>query len=105
MSLYRRKPVIIEAVTWNGKYEVPNDWPEWFRNRMAISLIPGDNGVLFISTPHGTVTAAIGDVIIKGTRGEVYPIKADHFAEIYESVPETRLPLDSPNPDTVDKYA
>ena len=34
--------------------------------------------------------ASIGDYIIKGTQGELYPCKPDIFNEIYDLVEETK---------------
>jgi len=37
-----------------------------------------------IRTLEGTMTAQIGDWIIKGVKGELYPCKADIFEATYE---------------------
>ena len=36
--------------------------------------------------PEGTMTASIGDYIIKGIRGEICPCKPDIFHQTYEAV-------------------
>jgi hypothetical protein len=41
-----------------------------------------------IQTPEGNMTAALGDWIIKGVKGEFYPCKPDIFEETYERVEE-----------------
>lgn len=75
---YRKKPVVIEAVQWNGS------------NQNELSSFMGvvgtcDNKVE-IHTLEGMLTASIGDWIIKGIKGEFYPCKPDIFAATYEPV-------------------
>lgn len=78
---YRKKPVVIEAVQWNGSGSL-NNIPQWYKDA-GIKII----GVhLYIETLKGTMTANIGDWIIRGVKGEIYPCKPDIFAATYEKV-------------------
>jgi hypothetical protein len=76
--LYKTKPVRIQAVQWTGN------------NIHAIKDFTGDNtnfmfgGDLTINTLEGVMTAAVGDYIIRGLRGEFYPCKPDVFVQKYE---------------------
>lgn len=76
---YRKKPVIIEAVQWNG-----DNFEEImkFVNNNFVHL----NGELIIKTLEGNMTASKGDYIIKGVKGEFYPCKPDIFKATYEEV-------------------
>ena len=75
---YRKKPVIIEAVQWNGKNLTEID------NFVGGSLkIEGSSFV--IHTLEGDMEASINDYIIKGVNGEFYPCKPDIFDKTYES--------------------
>ena len=84
MPKFKKKPVIVEAIQWNGDNldEVdkfignPHDW---FYNKNS-------RKVLTIRTFEGYTDADLHDWIIKGTAGEFYPCKPDIFKEIYESV-------------------
>lgn len=87
---YRKKPVVIEAIQWNGL------------NLSEIKSFVGDNleydihdaawecGVgapmvnMRIKTLEGDHLCAKGDYIIKGVLGEFYPCKPDIFAKTYE---------------------
>ena len=40
-----------------------------------------------IETLEGTMQATIGDFIVRGVRGECYPVKPDIFAETYDLFP------------------
>lgn len=114
MGLYRKKPVMIEAVRFDGfryvgdvaepmfegSFDVVPDWlsdgfarPEK-ETGAVFTTTDGDVSVLSILTLEGTVSASPGDFIIKGTAGELYPCKPKIFASIYEAVDEAaRLAL------------
>lgn len=88
---YRKKPVVIEAIQWNGnnlkevmefinsefEYE-PNT--HWYTNKFTYT------GELYINTLEGTMEVSKGDYVIKGIKGEFYPCKPDIFKETYEEV-------------------
>lgn len=79
---FRKKPVVIEAVRWEGgNYSVCE-----VGSFMGTShpLIIDDKVV--IETLVGDVTASIGDWIIKGVNGEFYPCKTDIFVKTYDPI-------------------
>lgn len=90
---YRKKPVEIEAFKYDGdlkgsdgKYYVP-DWAvEAFENgTMYYGTLKFDNPPeLFIHTLEGTHHVSIGDYVIRGVKGELYPCKPYIFEETYE---------------------
>ena len=97
MEKYRKKPVVIEAVQWDGTEIgakrilawVKGDWSDYEGGR----YIPGDSSEppeLQISTLEdgrsgvATHVASPGDWIIKGVKGEFYPCKPDIFAATYD---------------------
>lgn len=41
---------------------------------------------LFVKTLEGDMHVCVGDYVIKGVHGEIYPCKADIFKETYETV-------------------
>lgn len=78
---YRKKPVVINAIKWTGK-----NWKSvaaFAGTSVAISC--ADGGV-FIPTLEGQMRADIGDWIIRGVKGELYPCKPDIFAATYDKV-------------------
>ncbi|WP_019299054.1 hypothetical protein [Lactococcus garvieae] len=87
---YKKKPVVIEAVEFIG-FEGDNfsERPEWL-----IKAIYEDKVVKFfdkkdtltIETLEGPIYASIGDYIIRGVQGEIYPCKPEIFKETYEVV-------------------
>jgi hypothetical protein len=85
MGQYRKKPVVIEAVQLKD-LEI--------RTLMALQNFAGlgndkllavSDGVM-INTLEGNMKASIGDFIIKGVQGELYPCKPDIFEKTYEEV-------------------
>jgi hypothetical protein len=92
--MYRKKPVVIEAVTWYGKYTDGTEWPGWFREAVDAGVLfrsvgLGDSpefSALQVKTLEGVMTANVGDKIIRGVKGEIYPCKPDIFEATYEAV-------------------
>jgi hypothetical protein len=90
MIKYRKKPVVIEAIQYNGK----NAWviEGWSNKNVYASPVaePDEKNpsgaYLQINTLEGIMTAIPGDYIIKGIKGEFYPCKPDIFEQTYEIV-------------------
>lgn len=83
MNKYKKKPVVIEAIVWGGEMTMGINL--WMGDQSAHL---GHNKTLLINTLEGTMTASVGDYIIKGVKGEFYPCKPDIFEETYEEVKE-----------------
>ncbi|QIG68225.1 hypothetical protein EVB56_034 [Rhizobium phage RHph_Y1_10] len=101
MPKFRKKPVVIEAVQWTGKNvlevytfmhgaptinsNIASDkWDDFTRMHEGkdwhvTTLEDGPNG----EAKH---VASVGDWIIRGVKGELYPIKDEIFRETYEEV-------------------
>ena len=87
---YRKKPVEIEAFRFEGKLEERN-YPDWILEGIASKHIEVCEGVVYPPTMHiktleGIMRADLGDYIIKGVKGEIYPCKPDIFEMTYEKV-------------------
>ena len=83
MAKYRKKPVVIEAVQWNG-----TDVDAVLGLGLGVASFRrvgiGSQTPLEIETLEGTMRADLGDWIIRGVKGEFYPCKPDIFAATYE---------------------
>jgi hypothetical protein len=74
MAKFRKKPVVIEAVQFDGV-----SLPE------GVNREPGAvDG--YIDTLEGRMTVKPGEWVITGVKGERYPCKPDIFAATYEPV-------------------
>lgn len=82
---YQKKPIIVETVQNTGDnvseiHEFMGD-----KSRPVYTL----NGYVYlIDTLEGTMTANVGDYIIKGVKGEFYPCKPDVFEATYDEYNE-----------------
>ena len=91
MAKYRKKPVEIEAFKWTGDVE-QIEYPIWIiqaiEARKVWFGVNQDNIVdsMFIDTLEGVHKADIGDYIIRGVKGELYPCKPDIFEMTYEKI-------------------
>lgn len=77
---YRKKPVVVEAVQWNGNNH--KEVIDFAENKIWFDAL----GNMWIATLEGDMVAKKGDYIIKGVQGEYYPCKPDIFAETYEEL-------------------
>jgi hypothetical protein len=88
---YRKKPVVIDAFQWTADEHQKED-PIWIveaikAKKVRISGLSPFDMQLCIKTLEGEMRADIGDYIIKGVKGELYPCKPDIFKMTYEAVP------------------
>ena len=85
---FRKKPVVIEAILWDGKAETIDAIKKALSSDVAVDQDIFLRDIFYIHTLEGTMQARIGDWIIKGVKGEIYPCKPDIFEKTYEIVGE-----------------
>jgi hypothetical protein len=78
MAMFRKKPVVVEAVQFDGTFASVE--------AMQIPSCSQHLGskTLEIETLEGVMVAQPGDWIIKGVKGEFYPCKPEIFAATYD---------------------
>lgn len=79
MAKYRKKPVVIDAIQFTGDNDIE------IMNLFSGKINRGEH-CLHIHTLEGVMRAEVGDWIIKGVAGELYPCKPDIFEKTYEKV-------------------
>ncbi|MDR1695605.1 MAG: hypothetical protein LBR69_03100 [Endomicrobium sp.] len=85
---YSKKPVVVEAVQYNGSNGL--DIENWLDRKVLESPVlettdyNPSGKYLQVKTLEGTMTAIVGDYIIKGVKGEFYPCKPDVFEMSYQ---------------------
>jgi hypothetical protein len=86
MAQYRKKPVVIEAVQYDGNFRCLDIFSINEVSHFIVSKDKNDKQCIKIPTLEGEMTATIGDYIIRGVQGEFYPCKPDIFEKTYELV-------------------
>jgi len=98
---YRKKPVVIDAIQWDGSRKSTKEVLEFMGQivdtKLQISCDKFDDYVSLANKEGLTIytledgedkrakhVASIGDYIIKGIQGEFYPCKPDIFLATYE---------------------
>lgn len=86
MARFRKRPIVVEAVQIEAR---------WFREDTDQRTLeaPGnaqevyiDRGwrMVYVRTPEGTMRAKVGDWLIRGVAGEIYPCAEGIFRKTYE---------------------
>lgn len=89
MPKFVKKPIEIEAYLlkdnsmWEDEDVV---LPEWLQEAIDNDTVFLHKGDTVIATSEGNMIANIGDWIIQGVKGELYPCKPDIFEMTYDEV-------------------
>jgi len=87
---YRKKPVVIEAIQWDGGAISKIEINRFVGKELEMKAVPIFGSIedarLYIPTLEGVMEASIGDYIIKGIKGEFYPCKPDIFEATYDKI-------------------
>ena len=95
MGKFRKKPVVIEAITFDeliehGKQNTENkEGMPWSFDYKGQSITHENDECYLIPTLEGTMEMTPNDMLITGVKGEIYPCKKDIFEATYEKVEET----------------
>lgn len=91
MALFRKKPVVIEAITFDelvthGKTHTANivNGMPWSFDYKGHPITHENDGCYLIPTLEGTHNMTPADMLITGVQGEIYPCKIDIFNATYE---------------------
>ena len=83
-----KKPVEIEAFVFcndSTSYSLLH-WANENQHSQGRDFVSWENDCLLIPTLEGVMKANVGDYIIRGVQGELYPCKPDIFEATYEQV-------------------
>lgn len=92
---YRKKPVVVEAITFDelveyGRANGANivEGMPWSFSYKGHPITHENDNCYLIPTLEGTMRMDRGDMLITGVKGEIYPCKPDIFAATYDEVAE-----------------
>ena len=93
MAKYRKKPVVIEAITFSELVEhgkanggnIVNGMP-WSFDYAGHPITHENDQCYLIPTLEGTMHMTPNDMLITGVKGEIYPCKLDIFEATYDRV-------------------
>jgi len=90
MARYSKKAVVIEAVELQelvgNKDQIRlSENPPWITNALATGVIflGASDSIVRIKTLEGEMKCEVGNYILQGVKGEIYPCRADIFKETY----------------------
>ncbi|NEB92450.1 hypothetical protein [Streptomyces bauhiniae] len=98
MGRYRKKPVEIEAMQWDGTAAGATPIIDWILSHGSTANYTCSNSDrcreyngdtphwISIRTLEGTMRVGLDDWVIRGVQGEFYPCRDDVFAATYEAV-------------------
>jgi rubredoxin len=84
---FRRKPTEVKAVRWDGStaaWEAIQALARQSRSDVGLTL----HGAVLVFTLEGEMRAPQGSWIVLGHHGELYPVRGDVFADIWEELVE-----------------
>jgi hypothetical protein len=86
---YRKRPVVISAMQWDGTAEGATPIIDWILQSGGTARYTCDDyctgaHYITIDTLEGRMLCSSGDYVIRGVAGEFYPCKPDIFVATYE---------------------
>ena len=90
MQKFVKKPVVIEAVQYNGTNITEIE--SFVGAKLSTIMSSVEDTQLVIPTLEGYMKVSKGDYVIKGIKGEFYPCKPDVFEKTYDVVEDEVRP-------------
>jgi hypothetical protein len=93
MAKFRKKPVVVEAITFDELIEygrqnganIVNGMP-WSFSYNGQPITHENDDCYLVPALEGTMKFERGDMLITGIKGEIYPCKSDIFEATYMRV-------------------
>lgn len=86
MRKFRKKPVEIEAIQWDGSEDGAIEISSQDNFEGMLDFKSGGFDGFYIKTLEGLMQVSPQDYVIKGIKGEFYPCKPDIFELTYEEI-------------------
>jgi len=94
MTKFRKKPVVIDAILNIGCASEIRDWIDQTKHTtgklssVLATVLAHTDGAVTVHTLEGTMRCDVGDWLIRGVNGELYPCKPGIFEATYERADE-----------------
>lgn len=87
MGKFRKKPVVIDAMQYDGTMQSADAIELWSEGQVVTSGERAFNTLdLTVLTREGAMLCSPGDYVIRGVMGEYYPCKPHIFVATYDPV-------------------
>ncbi len=83
---YRRKPVIVEAVQWDGNPSTITKGPDWLKGASKSGQIMVMGGSVYIRKAAGNLRCQFNDWIVLDVDGKICLVTPLNFEIAYEKV-------------------
>lgn len=96
MAKFRKKPVVIEAITFEEFVAFAKETtqePHWHIPYQGVNITQENEERYIIPTLEGNHNFTPEDMLITGVQGEIYPCKKDIFEATYEAFEEVTFGL------------
>ena len=88
---YKKKPVVIDAIQFTGDNDA--DIIEFLADDRPNVMWSGDEKSILIPTLEGVMKCGLGNWIIRGVNGELYPCSDDIFRKTYDAVDNRNIEI------------
>jgi hypothetical protein len=98
MPKYRKRPIDLEAFKLSADgfpdlmHVPPELFPRWFVAAAFERSVIMHPERVDISTLEGVMRADLGDYVIQGVHGEIYPCKPEIFTQLYDELIDAAAP-------------
>ena len=84
MPKFRKNPVVIEAVSWEGNIESEDEISNF--SLRSCTIDHGNPDYLLVEFPDKIIALSVGDWLIKEADGEFHSCNTEVFEQNYEAV-------------------
>jgi hypothetical protein len=93
---FRKKPIVIDAIPVSEAVASSMaNWaalPSWLSEAYEQGNIVFTPTNIHITTLEGVMVGQLGDWVLRGVKGELYPCRGDIFEATYEKVEDDNVP-------------
>lgn len=91
---YKKKPVVIDAIQWTGTNgrDICLRWVPSVQPIAEGCSVANYGDEMTVTMPEASMEISVGDWILRGVIGELYPCRDDVFRQTYDAVADADSP-------------